>query len=302
MRNQRRNLIPDEANQVAVDALVARINSRHRTAFVLRGRARVGESGSTFILADTRGEQFVLKFGRGAETRPELAAQITKRLREVGFPAPPYVCVGHDDGFKYSIQAMMPGKPNRRLNAGTMQELIAINRLQTGLGGDLPPEWPSRVIDGVLKGFEGYCVIDTLRHYSGESAAMLATLQELVARHAGDAFVTRDIVHWDFNPGNVLGDGTHITGVVDWDGACAGDRGFDLSTYLFSSYGDREVCDPLWQETLVCSGSGALAVYLAHMIVRQVDWSIRHHESTSVAHWMATANEILCDVTNQSGI
>jgi Phosphotransferase enzyme family len=264
---------------------------------VLRGRAQLGESGNAFILAHANGQQFVLKFGRGTEIRPQRAAQITKRLREVGFPAPSYVCVGNDDGLKFSIQAMIPGNPNQRLNAATVQELVAINRLQTGLGSDLPAEWPARVIDGVLKGFEGYCVIDTLRHYSADSAAMLETLQELVVRHAGEIFVTRDIVHWDFNPGNVLCAGNRITGVVDWDGACAGDRGFDLSTYLFSSYNDREVRDPLWRETLDCSGRGALAVYLAHMIVRQVDWSIRHHDSASVMRWMTTAKEILRDLT-----
>jgi aminoglycoside phosphotransferase (APT) family kinase protein len=276
-----------------VDALVTRINSLYDAAFVLRGRARVGESGRAFILANATGEQFILKFGRGAETRPERAAQITKGLREVGFPAPVYVCVGSDGDLKYSVQAMMPGEPHQRLNAAMVRQLIAINRLQAGLADDLPPEWPSRVIDGVLKGFEGYCVIDTLRQHSGESAAMLQTLQELVVRNSAEIYLTRDIVHWDFNQGNVLCEGNRITGVVDWDGACAGDRGFDLSTYLFHAYGDREVRDPLWREVLDCSGHGALAVYLAHMIIRQVDWAIRHHDSASVARWMTTGKEIL---------
>ena len=187
------------------------------------------------------------------------------------------------------------------MSASTVQELIAINRIQAGLAGDLPPEWPARVIDGVLKGFEGYCVIDTLRRESAESAAMLETLQVLVVRHSGDISVAGDIVHWDFNPGNVLCDGNRIVGVVDWEGACAGDRGFDLATFLFYSYDDREVRDPLWREALDCSGHGALTVYLAHMIVRQVDWSIRHHGTASTAHWMTIAEEIIRDLRDQRG-
>jgi aminoglycoside phosphotransferase (APT) family kinase protein len=177
-----------------------------------------------------------------------------------------------------------------------VRELIAINRIQAGLAGDLPPEWPARVIDGVMKGFAEYCVIDTLRHYSAESAALLKELQELVVRHYDEEFVTRDIVHWDFNPGNVLRDGNRITGVVDWDGVCAGDRGFDLATFLFYSYGNREVRDPLWHEAIDCSGHGALSVYLAHMIVRQIDWSIRHHPPAWTAYWMTTAKGILGDL------
>lgn len=265
-------------------------------------RAKVGESGGAYILTDAIGEEFVLKFGRGAETRPERAAQITKRLREAGFPAPAYVCVGNDGSLKYSIQSMIPGEPNQRLNAAAVRQLIAINRLQAGLADDLPPEWPSRVIDGVLKGFEGYCVIDTLRQHSGESAAMLQTLQELVVRYSPEISRTRDIVHWDLNPGNVLCERNRIAGVVDWEGACAGDRGFDLASYLFSTYDDREMRDPLWREVLDCSGHGALAVYLAHMIVRQVDWSIRHHDSASVARWMTTGKEIIRDLSNRRGV
>jgi hypothetical protein len=193
---------------------------------------------------------------------------------------------------------MMPGRPGQTITPSMVRELIAISRIQSGLAGDLPPEWPSRVIDGVMKGFERYCVVETLRNYSAESAAMLATIQELVVGHSSGRFITGDIVHWDFNPGNVLSDGNRITGVIDWEGVCAGDRGFDLATYLFYSYRDREVRDLLWREALSCSGHGALTVYLGHMIVRQVDWSIRHHDAGSTAYWMTTAKKILRDLTD----
>lgn len=284
------------AKPVDVEALISRINSRDGAAFTVQGRAASGESGAAYILTDPAGERFVLKFGYGAESRPDSAAIATRRLRDAGYPAPAYVCVGDDAGLKYSIQGMMPGKPSQRINASMTRELIAMNRVQAELAGDLPDEWPARVIDGVLKGFEGYCVIDTLRRCSGESAAMLETIQELVVSQSGKEFVTGDIVHWDFNQGNLLSDGNRITGVIDWDGVCAGDRGFDLATLLFYSYRDREVRDPLWREVLDYSGHGALAVYLAHMIVRQVDWSIRHHEAAVAPYWMTTAKEILRDL------
>jgi fructosamine-3-kinase len=283
-------------NPIDVEAIVALINSRHGGAFTLRNRANGGESGGAYILVDAAGKEFVLKFGPGNETHPERAAQVTKRLREAGSPVPEYLCVGIDAGLKYSIQAMMPGKPSQRMNALTVRELIAINRRQAGLAGDLTDEWPARVVDGVLKGFDGYCVIDTLRRYSRETAAMLEMVQQLVVRHAGEKFVTGDIVHWDFNPGNVLSDGNRITGVIDWDGVCVGDRGFDLATYLFYSYDDRKLRDPLWREVLDYSGHSALATYLAHMIVRQVDWSIRHHHPASTAYWMTTAEKVLRDL------
>ena len=281
-------------NPIDVDALVARINSLHRSSFALQGRTKIGESGATYVLSDAAGAQFVLKFGYGVETRTEQVQQITKRLRDAGYPAPRYICVGNDAGVKYSVQAMMPGKPAHRMTVPIVDQLIAINRLQAGRGGDLAPEWPARVIDGVMKGFERYCVIDTLRREQS-TRAMLETLQELVVRNAGEISTTRDIVHWDFNPGNVLVDRDRITGVIDWEGACAGDRGFDLATLLFYSYDDREVREPLGREVLDCSGHGALAVYLAHMIVRHVDWSMRHHGPEWAARWIRIGNEIISE-------
>jgi hypothetical protein len=29
-----------------------------------------------------------------------------------------------------------------------------------------------------------------------------------------------------------------------------------------------------------------LRLYLAHLIVRQLDWSIRHHERAAIDHWL----------------
>src|SRR5216683_383817 len=271
-----------DENPVDVEALVALINSGHGTALALHGRTQIGESGAAYVVKDAAGARFVLKFGYGTETRTERVQKITKRLREAGYPAPTYLCVGEDSGVKYSVQAMLPGKAAHRISVSMVEELIAINRLQAGLAGDLPPEWPARVVVGVLKGFQRYCVIDTLRAEAATSA-LLETLQELVVRNASEICVTGDIVHWDFNQGNVLCARNRITGVVDWEGACAGDRGFDLATFLFYSYEDRAVRDALWREALDCSGRGALAVYLAHMIVRQVDWSMRHHGPESTA-------------------
>jgi hypothetical protein len=68
----------------------------------------------------------------------------------------------------------------------------------------------------VTEGYAEYCIIDTLRAYSNESAAMLVTLQRIVAAHARECQKRDDIVHFDFHTNNILIEGDRVTSVIDW--------------------------------------------------------------------------------------
>jgi aminoglycoside phosphotransferase (APT) family kinase protein len=88
----------------------------------------------------------------------------------------------------------------------------------------------------------------------------------------------RDFVHYDFTPANLLTDGTAITGVIDINPpVLAGDRAFDLATLLFYHYDHDQIRCLLRARLLDLAGPRAAAAYLAHMVLRQVDWSLRHH-------------------------
>ena len=87
-----------------------------------------------------------------------------------------------------------------------------------------------------------------------------------------------DFVHYDFTLANLLSDGTAITGVIDVNPpVLAGDRAFDLATLLFYLYDQDDIRDPLRARLLELAGPQAARAYLAHMVLRQVDWSLRFH-------------------------
>jgi len=52
------------------------------------------------------------------------------------------------------------------------------------------------------------------------------TSYSIVAAHLDDPFKTGDIVHDDFQGPNILVHEGRISGVVDWEGCCRGDRAF----------------------------------------------------------------------------
>jgi hypothetical protein len=76
----------------------------------------------------------------------------------------------------------------------------------------------------------------------------------------------------------LLSDGAAITGVIDINPpVLAGDRAFDLATLLFYLYDHDDIRDRLRTRLLELAGPQAARAYLAHMVLRQVDWSLRRH-------------------------
>ena len=230
------------------------------------------------------------------------AAIVADRLRGRGYPTPTYHYIGRVAGVSYAVQGALPGAPMGHARAELVSELLRLNDMQRGQALPGPRDWPAPVVDTVMIGGDGYCVLETLRTHSPATREMMAMLQATVSAvvSRGDQFVTDDIVHFDFSPANMLVADGKVSGVVDWDGACAGDRAFDLATLLFYGYNDLAVREPLRRHLLEQIGPGPLNIYLAHMIVRQVEWAIRFYDRPSVVQWLCLVRPILHEMRTTS--
>lgn len=244
------------------------LNERHGSDFVADGAYAGGEVGAT-RLVDGRGRRFVLKLQPAG-----LAPATTELLRGVGYPAPRYVLWGDD----HHVQEELPGAPVASSSAAITDRLLELNELQAGRAVDQDLSWPGRVVESVLVGFTDYMVLATLERYSEQTRTLLRLCGRAVERHAGVLTARRDIVHWDFTPHNVLALEGRVTGVIDWGGTCSGDRLFDLATLVY--YTDDARVRAYVEERI---GPAGLSVYLAHLAIRQSDWSLRHHDAATAA-------------------
>jgi len=129
---------------------------------------------------------------------------------------------------------------------------------------------------------------------------LLHQLQQLVLRHQEDPTEINDIVHFDFQPSNVLIYHQEISGVVDWEATCAGDAAFDLATLLFYIYDNVTLREQLWRYALERASLSVLSVYLAHLILRQVDWSLRHHDQTTSNRYLSRGQALLQEIALRS--
>jgi aminoglycoside phosphotransferase (APT) family kinase protein len=152
----------------------------------------------------------------------------------------------------------------------------------------------------VLAGGDGYCLHDSLLKYSQDTARLLDTLQQIVLTHQSEPHHTNDIVHDDFQPANILVYNQQISGIIDWDASFAGDRIFDIATLLFYSYDIPEVREQLWHYALKHATLNLLSVYFAHLILRQVDWSLRFHDSATSDKYIERGYRILADIAQKS--
>lgn len=201
---------------------------------------------------------------------PGLAPQTTEALRARGYPAPRYVVVGDS----YSVQEELPGRPLGGWGVPANARLLELNALQEGCAVDGDRSWPATLVESVVVGFEEFMVLEMLERHSPEGRELLARCRGAVERHARTLTTADDVAHLDFTPANVLTSRGEVTGVIDWGGTRSGDRMFDLATWLYYA---RERGADLRQLVVGRIGERGLAVYLAHMAIRQADWSIRHH-------------------------
>jgi hypothetical protein len=278
------------------EKLLANVNRHHGTALALAGRYGSGEQGA-FKIVDRAGARYVLKFADTKEFQPANAATVTARLRGLGYPAPAYLLVGNHEAIKYSVQHEMRGEPiGLRINQSVLPQLLHLNDLQRGQGDSKNGE-PDRLIRSVMEGLEEFCIIETLRTCSAETAAMLDALQKIAAARGAECPKRNDIVHFDFHNGNILMHENRISGVIDWEGCESGDCAFDLATFLFYAYPFPDFREQLWRELLNRTTRGAAAVYLAHMIVRQLDFSMRVLERGAIDYFLPIVRTVFRDIS-----
>jgi aminoglycoside phosphotransferase (APT) family kinase protein len=131
-----------------------------------------------------------------------------------------------------------------------------------------------------------------LAAFDRRSAVLLREIEEIGAS-VPESLAGDDLVHFDFHAENVLVDAEGaVTGVVDWGAVGRGHFALDLFTLRFDVA--RRACGlgPLMDEALRAVPDEVAMACWAHMSLRQVDWSIRHHTPADTAAWLDIAGRL----------
>ena len=283
--------------------LLQHINTTHGTTFELLERYSDGEQGA-FAIIDRSGKRCVLKWQPDVSnlSRIQAARAVTDLLRNIHYPAPHYLFVGCALEDVYSIQTTLPGSPMRDITKPIAARLLELNQLQRDNALPNLPDWHKEAVTTVLFGGKGYCLHTSLQHHSQETNSLLKTLQTLASTYQHEPHRTGDIVHNDFQHSNILIHDGLVSGIIDWDAPYAGDCAFDIATLLFYSYDNLDVCELLWHAALARASLNLLRLYFAHLILRQVDWSLRYHDQATSERYISRGWILLQEIEHRAHI
>jgi hypothetical protein len=259
-----------------------------------------GESASTFLATGHDGTVSVLKISPDATA--ECAARLGEqavRLRRRGYPAARLLASGQVAGMTFWLQERLPGTVLGRAPGWLLPEVLRLNDAQAGLG-DGTHRLSGLLAATLTVGGNGYCVHVTLEARP-DTRDLLTAVRRTADRCLAAIPERGDFVHYDFTLSNLLTSGAGISGVIDINPpALTGDRAFDLATMLFYLYDRTPIRERLQARALQLTSRRALDAYLAHMMLRQVDWSLRHHPGTrATAHHLHLARLVAADLAQR---
>jgi hypothetical protein len=229
---------------------------------------------------------------------------LTGRLRARSYPAPRLRAIGQLGGEAFWVQERLPGRdlslaggdPDYVAVSRLLPVLFRLNDAQAGLGGG-GADWRHLITTTLLAGGDGYGLHSTMAARP-DTRDMLAAVRGIGATCGSAIPPGVDFTHFDFHFLNLLSDGATITGVVDINPPpLAGDRAFDLATLVFYVYDHDELRRRILGRLFGLAGRQAARAYLAHMVLRQVEWSVRHYPAApATRRHLRLARLILADI------
>lgn len=267
-----------------LDEILDRVFDEHGLRYTVKGRAVHGESneGAWFAVDEADGRDVVLKAypDEGAVLRFEMLSRTLEELRERGYPVPVYGPVVVVPGVTLVVQSVLDGITGHTIGPHLVQQVLELNELQVDVPAPVNPmSWGTFMVHSLVSGESGWAMHEPLRDHSSRARRLAGRIEGIGHQTESHRFHPDGIVHLDLHTGNMLLDrDDSLSGVVDWDGACYGDRRFDLVTFAhhLSSTGNGRLAAPVWALLEAIVDPHVLRAYVAHMVLRLVDWQIRH--------------------------
>jgi aminoglycoside phosphotransferase (APT) family kinase protein len=248
--------------------------------FKLGARALGGRSQGAWFATMPDGAPIVLKWSPDGTIADRYAALLPglDELRACGVPVPEYLHVSTFDGGTLSAQRFLPGRSADNPSPAVVESIVACVAAKTGIGGPLPAAdqrtWGAFVVRTLTVGQDGWAMHELLRSGDRRSAAVLERVEAVGADADPSWFPNDGLVHFDLHTDNVLIDDGALSGIIDWEDACAGDHRFDLVAFAFDLDGHNQ---PIWE---VVDAAGfepqVLRAYVALLALKYTVSAILH--------------------------
>ncbi|HEY3812486.1 MAG TPA: phosphotransferase, partial [Caulobacteraceae bacterium] len=199
-------------------------------------------------------------------------------LRARGVPVPEYLHVDAFEGGTLSAQRLLPGRSQDNPSPAVVERMVACLAAKAGVAGPRPAAdqrtWGAFVVRALTVGQDGWAMHEPLRTGGRRSAAVVDRAEAVGAGADPGWFPDDGLVHRDLHTDNVLIDDGALSGIIDWEEACAGDHRFDLVAFAFDLDGHNQ---PIWD---LVDAAGfeprVLRAYVAFLVLKCTASAILH--------------------------
>lgn len=246
--------------------------------FVLGDRATGGASQGAWFATGPDGAAVVLKWFPD-QNLVDRYAQLLPALDELwgrGVPVPRYRHVLPIDGGTITAQQMLPGRSEDNPSPAVVDALVDAIAAKAGITGPATEvgSWGDFVVETLTVGRAGWAAHEPMCTHGPRTADLLDRIHAIGAEADPSWFREDGLVHLDLHTDNVLIDNGALTGIIDWDGACAGDHRFDLAAFVFDLDGHDQ---PIWEIVdAVGFAPEVLRAYVAVLALKSTSSTIQH--------------------------
>jgi aminoglycoside phosphotransferase (APT) family kinase protein len=249
--------------------------------FELGARAPGGRSQGAWFATAPDGAPVVLKWSDDATMADRYKALLPglDELRARGVPVPEYLHVSAFDGGTLSAQRFLPGRSEGNPSPAVIESMARCIAAKAGIAGPPPAadqrSWGASVVRTLTAGQDGWAMHEALRTRGLRSAAVLDRVEAFGAGADPNWFPDDGLVHRDLHTDNVLIDDGVLSGIIDWEDACAGDHRYDLVAFAFDLDGHDQ---PIWD---IVDDAGfdpqVMRAYVALLTLKCTASAMLHH-------------------------
>lgn len=167
-------------------------------------------------------------------------------LRTRGVPVPRFIRILAFEGDTLSVQQRLPGQAENNPSPLIVEEMADHIAAKAGIKGLKPapdqPDWGDLSHPHPDDRSNGLGGARARRRFNAQTAALLERVKGIGTAADPSGFPDSGLVHLDLNTDKVLIDDSGVSGLIDWEGACAGNHRYDLVQYAFDlhEHGHRD--------------------------------------------------------------
>ncbi|MDO9320189.1 MAG: homoserine kinase [Pseudomonas sp.] len=191
-----------------------------------------GSENSNFFVSLEAGEYVLTLVERGRRSDLPFVVELLQRLHSAGLPVPYAIATQSGETLRELaekptlLQPRLPGKHISRPNAQHCREVgQLLARLHLNTREQILEHQSDRGLDWMLS--EG--PLQALQLHDEQLPLLRDSLAELAEQHAHILSLPRANLHADLFRDNLLFDGPHLSGVIDFYNACAGPMLYDVA-------------------------------------------------------------------------